>query len=96
MNLEDFITSKLKETEFYNKNEDMFCQYIPNMEIEDSITAFVEQYASQRKTQNDYKIFTEHVLDSPGLDIYITFVSYSEYYNKEIKIDSFIITSYCY
>lgn len=102
MSLEDFVTSELRKTKFYDKDDDRF---YPNvcfmkkdtyieMDIEEMVSTFVGQYAFQRHKQSDYKVFTEHVFDSPGLDIYITFVSYSEYYNKEIKIDSFIITSY--
>ena len=103
MDLEKFIIDKLEKTEFYDKNENMFYQcasvfvdekYV-DMHIEDLITTFVGQYAFQRNTESDYKISTEHVFESPGLDIYITFISYAEYNNGEVKLDSCIIISYC-
>lgn len=102
MSLEDFITNELRKTKFYDKDNDRFYPYVLlrkkdtyiEMHIEEMVSTFVGQYACQRHKQSDYKVFTEHVFDSPGLDIYITSISYSEYYNKEIKIDSFIITSY--
>ena len=99
MNLEDFVTSKLKETEFYDEGNNMFYPWISDeyteIHIEEMVSTFVGQYAFQRHKQSDYKVFTEHVFDSPGLDIYITFVSYAEYDEEKVNIEAFIIDSYC-
>ena len=103
MSLEDFVTSELRKTKFYDKDNDRFYLNICFIEkdtyiemyIEDMISTFVGQYAFQRHKQSDYKVFTEHVFDSPGLDIYITFVSYAEYDEEKVNIESFIIDSYC-
>lgn len=99
MNLEDFVTSELKKTKFYDKDNDMLHPWISDehteIRIEEMVSTFVGQYAFQKHKQSDYKVFTEHVFDSPGLDIYITFVSYAEYDGEKINIEAFTIDSYC-
>lgn len=103
MNLEDFVINKLRGTKFYDKDNNRFYLYISisiekdvhiNLDIENMISTFVEQYASQRYRENDYKVFTEHMFDSPGLDEYMTFISYAEYDGEKINIEAFTIESY--
>ena len=102
MSLEDFVTSELRKTKFYDKDNDRFypniCfiekdRYI-EMHIEEMISTFIEQYVFQRHKQNDYKVFTENAFDSPGYDIYITFISYAEYDGEKVNIEAFMIDSY--
>lgn len=103
MNLEDFVINKLRGTKFYDKDNNRFYPYISisiekdvytELDIENMVSTFVEQYASQRHRENDYKVFTEHVFDSPGLDIYMTFISYAEYDEGKINIKALTIESY--
>lgn len=104
MNLEDFVASELRKTKFYDKDNNMFrpCVSIfiekdeyTDMDIEDMIATFVGQYAFQKHGESDYKVFTKHVSDSPGLDKYMTFVSYAEYDGEKVNIEAFTIDSYC-
>ena len=104
MNLEDFVASELRKTKFYDKDNNMFHPCVSlfiekdayiEMYIEDMISVFVGQYASKKHKQSDYKVSTEHVSDSPGLDKYITFISYAEYDGEKVNIEAFTLDSYC-
>lgn len=104
MSLEDFVASELRKTKFYDKDNNTFHPCVSvfiekdayiEMYIEDMISVFVGQHASKKHKQSDYKVSTEHVSDSPGLDKYITFISYAEYDGEKVNIEAFIIDSYC-
>lgn len=106
MTLEDFVIEKLKNSTFYNENTGNFLntrkvtkndnEYNTIEDIDDYIQILVKEYMFKRDNKHKYIIFTSHIFESPGYDIYSTVISYAESNNNDIILETFTIESYNY